>query len=103
MSTEAINVAETNREAAYLATADAQQAQRIATLWGLPTIADSDIPDALQIPRSLWAQLKSEGDTPPLFEIGRRLFARTDDLRSWLYEKAQHGRPGSKRLRKTAA
>jgi hypothetical protein len=103
MSIEAIEQAETNREAAYLAQADAAQAQRVVAIWQRPTIPDSDIPEAIGIPPSLWGSLKSEGDTPPLFTIGRRLFVRTIDLRDWLDSKAKDGRPGSKSLRKRAA
>lgn len=99
MSVEAIDQCETNREAAYLAAADAAQAQRVVLLWQRPTIPDSEIPEAVGIPPSLWSALKSEGDTPPLFMIGRRLFVKTDDLRAWLDKKAQGGRPGSKKLR----
>lgn len=99
MSTEAIEQATTNREAALLATADAEQARRVVLLWQRPNIPDGDIPDAIGIPPSLWATCKSEGDTPPLFQIGRRLFVRTSDLRAWLDGKAKGGRPGSKRLR----
>lgn len=99
MSTEAIEQATTNREAALLATADAEQARRVVLLWQRPTIPDADIPEAIGIPSGLWAALKSEADTPPLFTIGRRLFVRTSDLRAWLDAKAQQGRPGSRRLR----
>lgn len=99
MTLEAIEQASTNKEAAYLAAADASQAQRVVLLWQRPNIPDCDIPEAIGIPPSLWGALKAEGDTPPLFTIGRRLFARTDDLRAWLYLKAKGGRPGSKRQR----
>jgi hypothetical protein len=95
VSTEAA----TNREAALLATADAEQARRRVLLWQQPILADPEIPEAINIPPTLWATLKSEGDTPPLFTIGRRLFCRTEDLRAWLDAKARDGRPGSKRLR----
>lgn len=103
MSIEAIEQAATNREAAYLAAADASQAQRITLLWQRPIIADGEIPEAISIPPTLWATLKAEGDTPPLFTIGRRLFVKTDDLRNWLTLKAKDGRPGSKKLRAKVA
>lgn len=102
MSTEAIDQAETNREAAYLAAADAAQAQRVVSLWQRPAIPDADVPEAVGIPPTLWGTLKSEGDTPKLFTIGRRVFVRTADLRAWLDAKAADGRPGSKRLRTRA-
>lgn len=103
MSTEAVDQADTNKEAMLLATADAEQARRRVLLWQQPFLADPEIPDAMQIPPTLWATLKAEGDTPPLFTIGRRLFVRTEDLRSWLEAKARGGRPGSKRLREKVA
>lgn len=81
---------------------DTTREQRRALLWQHPSIADQDIPDALEIPLSLWQQQKADGDTPPLFTIGRRLFVRTADLRAWLDEKAKAGRPGSKRKREAA-
>ncbi len=102
MSLEAINQATTNQEAALLAAADASQAQRVVAIWQRPTIPDADIPEAIGIPPSLWGALKAEGDTPPLFTIGRRLFVRTADLRAWLDAKAKDGRPGSKTLRRAS-
>lgn len=102
MSIEAVEATETNREAALLATADAQVAQRQVLLWQKPTLRDSEIPDALGIPSSLWQECKRAGDTPRLFQIGRRLFVRTADLRKWLDEKAAAGAPGSKPLRAKA-
>lgn len=99
MSVEQIQQAETNHEAMLFATADAAQAARIVSLWACPTIPDQHIPEALGIPPSLWAEQKRQGDTPPLFLIGRRLFCRTSDLRKWLDGKADAGRPGSKKMR----
>lgn len=103
MTTAAINQAKTNREAALLARADAEQARRVVLLWQAPVIPDQHIPDAIGIPPSLWSALKYEGDSPPLFTLGRRLFVRTADLRAWLDAKANAGRPGSKRLRTAKA
>lgn len=80
-----------------------EQAQRVVLLWQKPVLADAEIPDAIGIPPTLWSTLKAEGDSPPLFTIGRRLFCRTEDLRAWLEVKARDGRPGSKRLREQAS
>ena len=102
MSTEAIDQAETNREAALLATADAQQARRVVLLWQQPVIPDHHIPDAIGISFPQWKALKDEGDTPPLFAIGRSLFVRTADLRAWLDLKAKGGKPSPKKLRRDA-
>jgi len=87
---------------AVLAQESAAEAARRVALWQLPMVADADIPTALDVPPSLWNQQKTIGDTPPLFNIGRRLFVRTADLREWLDEKAKRGAPGSKRLRRQA-
>lgn len=103
MSTEQIDRCDTNEQALLYAQTDLAQAQRIAAMWAAPVIVDSDIPECLKIPPSLWAEQKRQGDTPPLFLIGRRLFARTSDLRAWLDEKAAQGRPGSKSRRAEAA
>lgn len=65
-------------------------------LWQKHVLPDREIALALGIPSTLWETLKQEGDTPPLFQLGRRLYVRTDDLRSWLDAKAKNGRPGSK-------
>lgn len=92
----------TARDAADLATAAAARAQRVVALWQRPNIPDANIHEAIGIPPTLWEALKAEGDTPPLFTIGRRLFVTTADLRAWLDEKAKLGRPGSKRLRNAA-
>lgn len=103
MSTEAIEQAATNREAALLATADAEQARRAVLLWQKPILADAEIPEAIGIPGTLWETQKSIGDTPKLFMIGRRMFVKTDDLRAWLDAKAASGKPGSRKLREGAA
>ena len=71
--------------------------------WDKPYLADGEIAAAIGIPPSLWAACKRDGDSPPLFQIGRRLFVKTDDLRAWLDGKAARGAPGSKRLRERAA
>ncbi|MBM3358461.1 MAG: hypothetical protein FJY54_12130 [Betaproteobacteria bacterium] len=73
--------------------------RRVTLLWQRPLLSDAEVVEALGIPPSLWAQLKSDGDTPPLFEIGRRLFCRTEDLRAWIDARAAQGRPGSRRHR----
>jgi hypothetical protein len=101
--TEAVDQAETNQEAALFATAEAEEARRRVLLWQQHVLADPEIADAIGIPPTLWATLKAEGDGPPLFTIGRRIFCRVEDLRAWLDEKARNGRPGSKRLRAKVA
>lgn len=60
------------------------QAQRVAALWSKPLLSDPEIAEALGLPLSTWQMLKSTGRTPPLFNLGRRVYARTADLRAWL-------------------
>lgn len=102
MSIEDLHKIDTNREAAWFATAEAREAEKVSLLWQHPVLSDPEIPEAAKIPPSLWAECKRVGDTPPLFTIGRRLFCRTEDLRKWLDEKARDGAPGSKPLRAKA-
>lgn len=99
MSIEDLHKIDTNQEAAWFATTEAREAEKVSRLWQHPTLADPEIPEAAKIPPSLWAECKRVGDTPPLFQIGRRLFCRTADLRKWLDAKAAAGAPGSKPLR----
>jgi hypothetical protein len=80
-----------------------ESSRRVILLWQKEHIPDPEIPEALQIPPSLWGECKARGDSPPLFMIGRRLFVRTADLRAWLHGKAAQGYPGNRKLRNAAA
>lgn len=60
------------------------QAQRVAALWSKPLLSDAEIAEALGLPLSTWQLTKRAKDAPPLFNLGRRVFARTADLRAWL-------------------
>jgi hypothetical protein len=101
MSLDQIDGTDSNVEALAFAQCDAAIAQRIVALWAWPAIPDQHVPEALNIPPTLWNQLKTDGDTPPLFVLGRRVFVRTVDLRSWIDRKALAGAAGSK-LRREA-
>ena len=90
------------RELELQASHEAAVAERRRHLWELPVNADADVPVMLDCPESLWGKQKQLGDTPPLFEIGRRLYVRTIDLRAWLDGKAAAGAPGSRRHRERA-
>lgn len=78
-----IDVAAEEREARI----EQARAARIADLWRQPHMSDSEIPDALKLAPSSWQLLKARGDGPRLFSIGKRTFARTEDLRAWLDSK----------------
>jgi hypothetical protein len=96
MNIESVEQAETNHGTLMCAQTNAAQAARVVSLWSWPAIPDQFIPEALVIPKSTWNKLKTDGDTPPLFELGRRLFVLTNDLRAWLDTKAEAGAPGAK-------
>lgn len=68
---------------------DRDRAIRVAALWRKPCLSDKEIPEAIGLAYSSWQALKLTGDTPPLFRIGRRVYARTSDVRAWLDTKAE--------------
>lgn len=73
-----------------IARIDRDRAMRIAALWrGKPVLSDREIPEVIGLAYSSWQALKLTGDTPPLFRIGRRVYARTEDVRAWLDAKAE--------------
>ena len=63
---------------------ECDQAQRVAALWTKPLLSDVEIAEALGLPLSTWQLTKRAKDAPPLFNLGRRVYARTADLRAWL-------------------
>jgi len=80
---------------------DLLKAERVVKLWEQFSIANSDIPVALQIPETQWEVQKAAADCPPLFTLGRRLFVLTSDLQQWMINKAKaEARPGTRKNRK---
>ena len=77
-----------------------EETKRAVLLWQLPLMPNRDIPTALNVSPGLGAALKAAADTPPLLELSRRSFVRTSDLRAWIDEKADAGKPGVRRLRR---
>lgn len=67
---------------------DRDRAMRVAALWRKPVLSDREIPEAIGLAYSSWQGLKLTGDTPRLFRIGRRVYARTEDVRAWISRKA---------------
>ena len=67
---------------------------RSVALWSLPLLSDRDIPLALDISPSGWQKIKSNGDGPRLFSIGKRVFCLTADLRAWIEHLAADAHPG---------
>ena len=68
------------------------RAVRAASLWEKPVLSDSEIPEAVGLAFSSWQVLKRKGDCPKLFRIGRRVFARTVDVRAWIESKASESK-----------
>ncbi len=58
--------------------------QRIVALWAKPLLADEEIPLAVGLAYSSYSAMKARGEGPPSFNIGRRKFSLTDDVRAWL-------------------
>ena len=93
----------TYRAKPLTANVDATQAARFANIWEFwPHVPDQLVPELLGIPDSLWGECKRQADCPPLYNIRKRLFVRTADLKKWLDEKAEAGAPGSRPMRKAA-
>jgi hypothetical protein len=59
-------------------------AQRVASLWEKPILSDDDVPLAVGLAPSTWHAIKARGEGPVWFNIGRRRFVLTADLRAWL-------------------
>lgn len=71
---------------------DRDRAMRIAALWRKPVLSDKEIPEAVGLASSSWQALKLTGDAPTLFRIGRRVYARTVDVKAWLDRKAENAK-----------
>ena len=65
------------------------RAQRIAALWDKPVLTDEEIPLAVGLAASSYHAIKARGEGPPSFNIGRRKFSLTDDVRAWLGSRAK--------------
>ncbi len=72
-----------------LARISRDHAQRIAALWQKPILADAEIAEAIGLPYSSWQALKGKKDIPPLFNLGRRVYANTENVRAWLNSKTK--------------
>ena len=70
----------------YEATARAAllHTQRVAALWTKPLLADEEVPAAVGLAPSSWHAIKARGEGPVMFNIGRRRFVLSADLRAWL-------------------
>ncbi len=62
----------------------AERSRRMGDLIAAPALPIADIALFLDLPLSTIDKLRAEGRGPRLFKLGRRLYCRQTDLRSWL-------------------
>jgi len=62
----------------------AERARRLGDLIAAPALPVADVALFLDLPLSTVDKLRAQGRGPHTFKIGRRLYVRQSDLRSWL-------------------
>jgi hypothetical protein len=62
----------------------AERARRMGDLIAAPALPLADLALFLGVPLSTVDKLRAEGRGPRTFKIGRRLYVRQDDMRSWI-------------------
>lgn len=67
----------------------AERARRLGDLIAAPALPVADVALFLDLPLSTVDKLRAQGKGPRCFKLGRRLYVRQVDLRSWLDEMAQ--------------
>lgn len=50
-----------------------------------------EVAEALRLPLSTLRHYRQHADGPPMFKIGRRLFAYEDEIVAWVEERRQGG------------
>lgn len=60
------------------------RARRMGDLIAAPALPIADVALFLDVPMSTIDKLRSQGNGPRLFKLGRRLYCRQADLREWL-------------------
>jgi predicted DNA-binding transcriptional regulator AlpA len=73
---------ETARRA--LGAASNEHARRLGDLIAAPVLSFADVAVYLDLPVSTIQKLRSRGDGPKWFTIGRRLYVRQADFREWI-------------------
>jgi hypothetical protein len=62
----------------------AERARRMTDLIAAPALPVADVALFLDLPLSTMDKLRADGKGPKVFRLGRRLYVRQQDLRSWL-------------------
>lgn len=62
----------------------AERARRLADLIAAPALPLADVAMFLDLPLSTVDKLRAQGKGPKCFKLGRRLYVRQIDLRSWI-------------------
>jgi predicted DNA-binding transcriptional regulator AlpA len=66
-----------------------ERAGRMAAMLAAPALPIVDVALLLDIPLSTVDKLRAQGRGPKCFRIGRRLYVRQADLRTWLDDLAE--------------
>jgi hypothetical protein len=61
-----------------------RRVQMLPALLSAPALSFDDMAVVLDIPSSTLQKLRSRGEGPKTFVIGRRLYTRQSDFRAWL-------------------
>jgi len=67
----------------------AERSRRMGDLIAAPALPLADIALFLDLPLSTVDQLRAQGRGPKTFRLGRRLYVRQTDLRTWLDRMAE--------------
>lgn len=65
------------------------RARRMADFYAAPVLPIADVALFLDLPLSTFDALRAQGRGPACFKLGRRLYVRQVDLRSWLDRMAE--------------
>lgn len=66
-----------------------ERARRMADFYAAPVLPIADVALFLDLPLSTVDKLRAEGKGPRCFKLGRRLYVRQTDLRTWLDQMAK--------------
>ena len=67
----------------------AERARRLGDFIAAPALPVADVALFLDVPLSTMDKLRAQGRGPKTFKIGRRLYVRQVDLRTWLDHMAE--------------
>jgi hypothetical protein len=66
-------------------------ARRRAALWQVPLVSDAEAAEMLNLPPSSWDKVRTYPNAPAGITLGRRLYFRTADLRTFIDRRAAEG------------